>query len=445
MTDNFVQNITIFVVDDAPAIRESLAGVLGDEGYEVCSFPDARSFFNELETTEPSLVLLDIWLPGTDGMAVLGQVRRIHPDLPVIMMSGHAGIETAVNAIKMGAADFLEKPLHLDVLVDKIAELLKQYKRLRAPLAQDAQPVAAQDSDDIRPGAAELVEGGRHQCTLRGNVVLNGTGLLTGRKTGIIVSPLDPNSGIVFQALDGTAIPGHITALENPAKGTSGQVFTANSTALVHNNRHIRTVEHLMAALSMAGISNVLIKSDEEVPNIDGSATDFCRMIEEAGVVEQNVMRREVVIRDRIQVGIEDPDEKYLYVEPFDGFEVRMRVNYPAPIFEQEYTFNAATGSFDKEIAPARSFNTFENIDMAQKMGMVGSGYLNSHIIIHDGKVINTSLRFPDEFVRHKILDLIGDLLLVGYPVQGRVVANMTSHGYNQALARKIHLALHGR
>ncbi len=442
MSDDFVQSITIFVVDDAPAIRESLAGVLGDEGYEVFSFPDARSFFKELETTEPSLVLLDIWLPGTDGMAVLGQIRRIHPELPVIMMSGHAGIETAVNAIKLGAADFLEKPLHLDVLVDKIAELLKHYKRLRQPLAPDAQPEAARNLDDVRPGAAELIEGRRHQCTLRGNVVLNGTGLLTGRKTGIIVSPLGPNSGIVFQALDGTAIPGHITALENLAKVTPGQVFTANSTALAHNNRHIRTVEHLMAALSMAGISNVLIKADEEVPNIDGSATDFCRLIAEAGVVEQNVMRREVVIRERIQVGIQDPDEKYLYIEPFDGFEVRMRVNYPAPILEQEYTFNAATDSFDKEIAPARSFNTFENIDMAQKLGMVGSGYLNSHIIIHDGKVINTSLRFPDEFVRHKILDLIGDLLLVGYPLQGRVVANMTSHGYNQALARKIHLAL---
>jgi UDP-3-O-[3-hydroxymyristoyl] N-acetylglucosamine deacetylase len=79
---------------------------------------------------------------------------------------------------------------------------------------------------------------------------------------------------------------------------------------------------------------------------------------------------------------------------------------------------------------------------MAQKMGKVGSGYLNSHIIIHDGKVINTSLRYPDEFVRHKILDLIGDLFLVGYPIRGRLVANMVSHGYNHALAQKIHLAL---
>jgi UDP-3-O-[3-hydroxymyristoyl] N-acetylglucosamine deacetylase len=437
------QNILIFVVDDEPAICETLEGVLSDEGYDVLTFPDAHSFFRKLETTKPALVLLDIWLPGSDGMAVLGQMRQIHPEIPVIMMSGHAGIESAVNAIKMGAADFLEKPLHLDVLVNKISELLQHYKRLKEPLVPDTRAEAVQGLADLGAGTVELVESTVPQRTLHGNVVLNGTGLLSGRKTGIIVNPLGPNSGIQFQALDGTAIPGHITVLETLANGPAGQIFSANSTVLVQNNRHIRTVEHLMASLSMAGITNVLIKADEEIPNIDGSAIDFWQLIKEAGIVEQKVMRQEVVIRERIQVGNEKADEKYLYIEPYDGFEVTMRVNYPAPILEQELTFNAATDSFEKEIAPARTFNTFENIDMAQKMGKVGSGYLNSHIIIHDGKVINTSLRYPDEFVRHKILDLIGDLCLVGYPVRGRVIANMTSHGYNQALAQKIHLALH--
>jgi len=403
------QNILIFVVDDEPVICETLEGVLSDEGYDVLSFPDAHSFFRKLETTKPALVLLDIWLPGSDGMAVLGQMRQIHPEIPVIMMSGHAGIESAVNAIKMGAADFLEKPLHLDVLVNKISELLQHYKRLKEPLVPDSRPEAVKGSDDLGSGMVELIESSEPQRTLHGNVVLNGTGLLSGRKTGIIVNPLGPNSGIIFQALDGTAIPGHISVLEN-LNGPAGQAFSANSTVLVQNNRHIRTVEHLMASLSMAGITNVLIKADEEIPNIDGSAIDFCKLIKEAGIVEQKEMRQEVVIRERIQVGNEQEDEKYLYIEPYDGFEVTMRVSYPAPIFEQEFTFNAASDSFEKEIAPARTFNTFENID---------------------------------EFVRHKVLDLIGDLCLVGYPLRGRVVANMSSHGYNQALAQKIHLALH--
>ncbi len=439
---NSSKNIQIFVVDDETAIRQSLEGVLSDEDYKVSSFPDAPSFFKKLKKTKPSMVLLDIWLPGSDGIAVLAQLRKTHPEIPVIMMSGHAGIQSAVNAIKLGAADFLEKPLDLDVLVGKISEILTSYKMMKEPLVPEARAEESQDNTDVLPGSAELVESKLQQLTLRGNVVLNGTGLLSGRKTGIIVNPLEPNSGIVFQALDGTTVPGHISALENLKGSNAGQAFTANSTVLVHNNHYIRTVEHLMASLSMAGISNVLITADEEIPNIDGSATDFCTLINDAGVAEQEVPRQEIVIHKLIQVGIEDPDEKYLYIEPYDGFEVSMRINYPAPIFEQQYTFNAEKNSFEKEIAPARSFNTFENIDMAQKMGKVGSGYLNSHIIIHDGKVINTELRYPDEFVRHKILDLIGDLYLVGYPLRGRVVANMVSHGYNQALAQKIHLAM---
>ena len=132
-------------------------------------------------------------------------------------------------------------------------------------------------------------------------------------------------------------------------------------------------------------------------------------------------------------------------MEPFDGFEVVLRVDYPAPIGEQRFVFNPAKQSFVEEIAPARSFNTFENIDLAQQKGMAGSGYLNSHIIIHDGKVINTKLNFPDEFVRHKMLDLLGDLFLLGHNLRGRVVGNMTSHGLNQSLALKIHQELSQR
>jgi UDP-3-O-[3-hydroxymyristoyl] N-acetylglucosamine deacetylase len=141
-------------------------------------------------------------------------------------------------------------------------------------------------------------------------------------------------------------------------------------------------------------------------------------------------------------VGNEEKHEKHLYAEPFEGFEISMRVDYPLPIGEQVLTFSPATSSFAKEIAPARSFNTFENIEMAQKMGKVGGGYLHSHIIMYNGKVINTQLRYPDEFVRHKILDLIGDLYLLGLPIRGRVVANMTSHGYNQALVQRLYQAV---
>ena len=434
----------ICVVDDESAIRETLENVLSDEGYPVMSCEDSECFYQELEQQTPALVLLDIWLPGTDGMAVLSRLRETHPDLPVIMMSGHAGIDAAVNAIKLGAVDFMEKPLQLEILLDKIAIVLsnKPPDKIKDLASDTRMEVAKIINPNVPSGAVQLEESERPQRTLKGNVVLNGKGLLTGRNTGVILSPLDPNSGIVFQTLDDTSLSAHITNIENFDQSVAKQSFSANSTVLARENRRVRTVEHLMASLHMAGITNVLAKVDEEIPNIDGSANDFSELIKEAGIQDQEVPAKDAVVLEPIQVGRKKLEEKHLYAEPFDGFEVKMRVDYSAPIGEQKLIFNSDQDSFDLEIAPARSFNTFENIDLAQKKGTVGSGYLDSHIIMHEGKVINTDLRYPDEFVRHKILDLIGDLYLLGYPLRGRVVANMTSHGYNQALVQKLHVAL---
>jgi len=434
----------ICIVDDEPAIRETLENVLSDEGYPVMSCEDSECFYQELEQQTPALVLLDIWLPGTDGMAVLSRLRETHPDLPVIMMSGHAGIDAAVNAIKLGAVDFMEKPLQLEILLDKIAIVLsnKPPDKIKDLASDTRMEVAKIINPNVPSGAVQLEESERPQRTLKGNVVLNGKGLLTGRNTGVILSPLDPNSGIVFQTLDDTSLSAHITNIENFDQSVAKQSFSANSTVLARENRRVRTVEHLMASLHMAGITNVLAKVDEEIPNIDGSANDFSELIKEAGIQDQEVPAKDAVVLVPIQVGRKKLEEKHLYAEPFDGFEVKMRVDYSAPIGEQKLIFNSDQDSFDLEIAPARSFNTFENIDLAQKKGTVGSGYLDSHIIMHEGKVINTDLRYPDEFVRHKILDLIGDLYLLGYPLRGRVVANMTSHGYNQALVQKLHVAL---
>ena len=434
----------IYVVDDEPAIRDILESVLSDEGYPAITCQNSEVFYDQLEKQTPDLVLLDIWLPGTDGMAILSTLRETHPDLPVIMMSGHAGIDAAVNAIKKGAVDFTEKPLQLEILLDKIAVVLSNKPpEKKKDLASDTQMEVARIINPIIPsGAIQLKDSDRPQRTLKNNVVLNGKGLLTGRNTGVILSPLDSNSGIIFQTLDETSLPAHITNIENFDQSVAKQSFSANSTVLARDNRKVRTVEHLLAALSMAGITNVLAKVDEEIPNIDGSANHFTELINEAGVQDQDGIVKDAVVLEPIQVGRKKIDEKHLYVEPFDGFEVKMRVDYASPIGEQKLTFNSEKDSFESDIAPARSFNTFENIDIAQKTGTVGSGYLDSHIIMHDGKVINTELRYPDEFVRHKILDLIGDLYLLGYPLRGRVVANMTSHGYNQALVQKLHVAM---
>lgn len=430
---------TIFVVDDQESILTSVKLVLGDESYRILTFSSAEALEEGLRQEKPDLVLLDIWLPGIDGVEALKKLKDQFPGLPVILMSGHAGIDIAVKAMKAGASDFLEKPLNLDILLEKVAAHLPTNDN------SDISPRTAVPehlASLMKGEAARLAPSTEPQRTVSKNAVLNGVGLLSGRPTGVIISPAPVDTGIIFRTLDGFAIPGHITALDNIDRLSQGKNFSANSTVLSKAGRRIRTVEHLLAALNMMGITNASIKVDEEIPNIDGSAADFCRIIAAAGIEDQQKPRMDIVIHKKIIIGTEDQAEKYVFVEPFNGFEVEMRVDYPAPILEQRFRFSPHEQSFESEIATARSFNTFENIDMAQQRGMAGSGYLNSHIIIHDGKVINTKLNFPDEFVRHKILDLLGDLYLLGYGLRGRVVGNMTSHGLNQSLALKIHEAL---
>jgi len=433
----------ICIVDDQPYICATVSSILTDEGYEAFVFQDAESFWQSLETLEPSLVLLDIWLPGIDGLQLLRQLLDRFPALPIIMMSGHAGIETAVSAIKAGAYDFMEKPLHLEVLLDKVKSAIKDRPlRIVSTIPSEIELETGSAESVIPPGVVEIVDSHEPQRTLRENVVLNGVGLISGRKTGIILSPLGIDEGIVFQTLDGQRIQGHITSLENFSQAVSSKTFSANSTTLDNGRQQVRTVEHLMAIFSAYTINNVLIKVDDEIPNIDGSANGFCDLIAQAGIEEQQALTKVAVIRQKIGDGKEQKHEKHLYAEPFEGFEIAMRVDYPSPIGEQRFTFNPEKISFAEEIAPARSFNTFENIELAQRLGKVGSGYLNSHIIMHEGKVINTDLRYPDEFVRHKILDLIGDLCLLGFPIRGRITANMTSHGHNQALVERLHQAI---
>jgi len=433
----------ICIVDDQPYIGSTISNILEDEGYQAVVFPDAESFWQSLDTLSPSLVMLDIWLPGLDGLQLLKRLQDRFPSLPIIMMSGHAGIDTAVAAIKAGAYDFMEKPLHLEILLDKVKSAIK-HRPSRSNLSLTPDPKLETFNTDllIPSGMVEIVDSPVPQRTLKKNVVLNGVGLLSGRKTGIILTPLGVNEGIVFQTLNDQTIRGHITSLENFSKTVSSETFSANSTTLDNGRQRVRTVEHLMAIFSIYGITNVLIKVNDEVPNIDGSAKDFCDLIVQAGIEEQSAFTKVAVINQKIGVGIEKRHEKHLYAGPFEGFEILMRVDYPSPIGEQIFTFNPEKESFAKEIAPARSFNTFENIELAQRTGKVGSGYLNSHIIMHGGKVINTELRYPDEFVRHKILDLIGDLYLLGFPIRGRITANMTSHGFNQALVKRLHQAI---
>ena len=270
----------------------------------------------------------------------------------------------------------------------------------------------------------------RCQKTLKRSVVLSGQGLHSGMKTGLILSPLPPNSGIVFGNITTSeTIPAHIDYVES----------TEYATSLRRGKSSAKTIEHFMAVLHAYQISNLLIKISDEIPIMDGSASDFCQLIEEAGIEEQEVELDEIIIDKKYSMGEISKNSKYILIEPHHTFTVKYILNYPEPVGKQVYTFTLKNSqSFKSQIAPARTFGFLKDIEELEKKGLASGGRLHNFILIDDEKIVNTELRFPDEFVRHKILDLIGDFYLFGKPIKGLITAHMTGHSDNNALLKKI-------
>jgi UDP-3-O-acyl N-acetylglucosamine deacetylase len=183
----------------------------------------------------------------------------------------------------------------------------------------------------------------------------------------------------------------------------------------------------------------VLIKVQGEVPAMDGSALEFCHLLESAGVVEQDEEVEPVVIERPLRIGGGGPDQEEIRIEPDDGFSVAYTLVYPEPVGRQEYTYvHRGAESFRREIAPARTFGFVKDMKAMAAMGLASGGRLDNCILVDEEKIVNTALRFPDEFARHKILDIMGDFYLLGRPIQGRIVARMTGHGDNIALLRAL-------
>jgi UDP-3-O-acyl N-acetylglucosamine deacetylase len=265
------------------------------------------------------------------------------------------------------------------------------------------------------------------QRTLKRSMVLYGTGLHSGMKTGLLLQPLLPNSGILFGNISSDEIvPAHLDYVQT----------TEFATSLKKGRAVARTVEHLMAVLHAYRITNLMVKMVEEIPVMDGSALEFCKIIEEAGVEEQEERVEELVIDRRLEVVHRD---KSLVVEPADLFSIHFFLDYPSPIGQQSFDFVLEDEKvFRDQIAPARTFGFLKDVEMLERMGMGGGGRLHNFILLDDEKIVNTELRFPDEFVRHKVLDLIGDFYLLNRPIRGRVTARLTGHTENISLLKKI-------
>lgn len=417
---------TILVVDDEEGIRESVREILSDEGYRVLEASDGTRVLDLIRKERPRLVLLDIWMPRVDGIGLLKEIKEQEPEVDVIMISGHGNIHTAVTATKLGAFDFIEKPLSLDGLLLTVRRALGES------------PAAPGESKGPKTGKGKRYSRGTsrmmtpaktlRQKTLKKSVVISGQGLHSGIKTGVILHPLSPNSGILFSGISAdTSVPAHLDYV-----GSTGYATSLRGKGIVAG-----TVEHFLAVLHSYGISNLLVKMQGEIPIMDGSALEFCHLIEEAGIQEQEEEWSEIVVDGTYR--IDQKGGETIRIEPSETFGVHYVLNYPKPVGVQEHTYVfKGPESFKEEIAPARTFGFLKDVEKLEKLGLVNGGRLSNCILMDDEKIINTELRFADEFARHKILDIIGDFYLLGRPIRGMVTAQMTGHSDNIALLREI-------
>lgn len=418
----------VLIVDDEPGILTTLSHILADESYRTVTTSSGAEALEIYRRERPDLVFLDIWLADRDGLETLQAIRELDPAAAVIMMSGHGTAATAARSIKMGAHDYLEKPLSLGQVVGAAAGAL-EARRVLAPGISPLDRNREQQKEFRAPqGVPCLVESSVPQRTIAASSVIYGLGLHSGSRTGMVIQPLPPGSGIHFITLPtGTAIPAHVGAVAD----------TEYATTLSKDGQNIKTVEHLLSALHAAGVTNLLIKVHGEIPVLDGSALAFCDRLLEIGFVDQDAPRLELRIDRRYEVGT--PGGKHLVVEPADELSVSYQLRYPAPIGEQAYEFTMTDfETYRREIAPARTFGFLRDLPMLNELGLGSGGRLDNFILVGEDEVVNTELRFPDEFVRHKILDILGDLYLLGYPLKARITARFTGHRDNIAIQRTI-------
>jgi UDP-3-O-[3-hydroxymyristoyl] N-acetylglucosamine deacetylase len=414
---------TILIVDDEEQIRASVRGVLADEGFRVLEADNGRTALAVIAAERPRLVLLDIWMPEIDGIETLLEIQKHHPGTRVVVISGHGNIETAVRATQLGAIDFIEKPFSIDRLLQRVERAL------------GATPTSRHEDDAIATALLPPAAVGRtsRARTLARSVVINGHGLHSGVRTGLILHPAPPGTGVVFDTISGDV---EIPALVSYVRSTG------YATTLFRGGAAAQTVEHLLATLHAFGVTNLRIKMQGEIPILDGSALEFCDLVDSGGVALQEEEVAELVIDHRMAIG--DPENgKYIALEPCDGFEVDYTLEYPRPVGREHVVYrHGGADTFRAEIAPARTFGFLKDIAALEQMGLAGGGRLHNCILIGDDGVINTELRLDCEFARHKILDIMGDFFLLGRPIRGRVVARMTGHGDNIALLRQVHQSL---
>ncbi len=271
------------------------------------------------------------------------------------------------------------------------------------------------------------------QRTLKNIIRATGVGLHTGKKVYLTLRPAAVNSGIIFRRVDLDPV------VEIPARAENvGD--TQLSTSLAVGDVTISTVEHLLSALAGLGIDNAYVDlSAAEVPIMDGSAGPFVFLIQSAGIQEQNAAKQFIRIKKPIMV--EDGD-KWARFEPFNGFKVAFEIDFDHPFFAETSKFSEidfSTTSFVKEVSRARTFGFMRDVELLREKNLALGGSLDNAVVVDDYRVLNEDgLRYDDEFVKHKILDAIGDLYLLGNSLIGAFRGNKSGHQLNNCLLRKL-------
>lgn len=271
------------------------------------------------------------------------------------------------------------------------------------------------------------------QRTIKDEFSLSGKGLHTGHMVELKFKPLGPNMGIIFQRVD---LP-HSPMIKADVNSLCSTKNSPRRTTIGFDDVQVQTIEHLMAALSGLGIDNILIEiNNNEVPGLDGSAISFVELLKKAGIIEQGFPRRTYKVNTPIWA---QDDDSTVIVLPSSEFKISYTLKYDHPVLGSQHmdiTFNSET--FEKELAPARTFCLQQEAEALIKNGMgKGANYENTLVVSNEG-VIKNKLRFDNEFIRHKILDLVGDLSLLGTAIKGHVIAIRSGHTLNMKLVRKI-------
>ncbi len=271
------------------------------------------------------------------------------------------------------------------------------------------------------------------QRTLKNIIRATGVGLHTGKKVYLTLRPAAVNSGIIFRRVDLDPV------VEIPARAENvGD--TQLSTSLAVGDVTISTVEHLLSALAGLGIDNAYVDlSAAEVPIMDGSAGPFVFLIQSAGIEEQNAAKQFIRIKKPIMV---QSDDKWARFEPFDGFKVAFEIDFDHPFFAETSKYSEidfSTTSFVKEVSRARTFGFMRDVELLREKNLALGGSLDNAVVVDDYRVLNEDgLRYDDEFVKHKILDAIGDLYLLGNSLIGAFRGNKSGHQLNNCLLRKL-------